>query len=46
MDWTFLGFGDSNLLKPSVCNFSFAWLADNLLYFSDVTLKPKVEVLF
>jgi hypothetical protein len=29
------------LLKPSIINFFFAWLADNPLYFSDEILKFK-----
>ena len=35
----FLGFEDGRLLKPSVRNFSFAWLAVNPLYFSEVMSK-------
>ena len=36
-----LGFEDGSLLKPSIINFFFAWLADNPLYFSDEILKFK-----
>lgn len=38
----FFGFEDGRLLKPSVRNFSFAWLADNPLNFSEVGFEFKL----